>query len=149
MNKHISAPIWRRLASLGYEMLFVLAILLTASFVAVIVVKEPLMYRLCFQLYLLFCLLGYFALSWHYYGQTIAMRAWHLRLLTFNNLPVSFGRCCLRFIVAFLSALLGGVGFLWAFVDKDHLFLHDRICRTKLVWLNAALPATATEKPPA
>jgi len=54
MNKHVPAPIWRRLASLGYEMLFVLAILLIATFVAVIVVKEPLMYRLYFQLYLLF-----------------------------------------------------------------------------------------------
>jgi uncharacterized RDD family membrane protein YckC len=149
MNKHVPAPLWRRLASLGYELLFVLAILLTATFVAVIVVKEPLMYRLYFQLYLLFCLLGYFVISWHYYGQTIAMRAWHLRLLTFNNQPVSFTRCCLRFIVASLSALLGGVGFLWAFVDQDHLFLHDRICHTKLVWLNGAQPATAAEKPPA
>lgn len=143
MNQHTSAPVWRRLASLGYEILFVLAILLTASFIAVIVLKEPLMYRLYFQFYLLSCLLGYFAISWHYSGQTIAMRAWRLRLVTFNNQPLSLNRCLLRFTLAFAGLLLGGVGFLWTFFDRDRLFLHDRLSQTKIVGLNDARHAKA------
>lgn len=144
MNKHIPAPVWRRLASLGYEMLFVLAILLTASFIAVIMAKEPLRYRLYFQFYLFFCLLGYFAISWHYSGQTIAMRAWRLRLVTFNNQPLRLSRCLLRFTLAFAGLSLGGVGFLWAFFDRDRLFLHDRLGQTKIVGLNDAQHAKAT-----
>jgi len=100
-----------RLASLGYEMLFVLAIFTNRHFCRRHRRQRTIDVSTLLSALSAFCLLGYFTISWHYYGQTIAMRAWHLRLLTFSNRPVSFTRCCLRFIVASLSALLGGVGF--------------------------------------
>jgi uncharacterized RDD family membrane protein YckC len=38
-----------------------------------------------------------------------------------------------RYLLALLSIALAGTGFLWAFLDRDRQFLHDRLCGTRLV----------------
>jgi uncharacterized RDD family membrane protein YckC len=38
-----------------------------------------------------------------------------------------------RFLLAVLSTLAIGAGFLWAFFDRDRQFLHDRLAGTALV----------------
>src|SRR6266704_3164467 len=39
----------------------------------------------------------------------------------------------LRYALAWPSLLVFGVGFLWAFVDRDRQFLHDRLAGTRIV----------------
>jgi uncharacterized RDD family membrane protein YckC len=39
----------------------------------------------------------------------------------------------MRFLFALPGTLLLGSGFLWALVDRENLFLHDRLAGTKIV----------------
>lgn len=38
-----------------------------------------------------------------------------------------------RFLFAAAGSLLAGAGFLWALVDREGLFLHDRLAGTKII----------------
>jgi len=81
-------------------------------------------------------LLGvYFIYNWRRSGQTLAMRTWRLRVVTANGRSLSWGCAALRYALAWPSVLCFGVGILWAVVDRDKLFLHDRLAGTRMVRL--------------
>ena len=71
---------------------------------------------------------------WHWtHGQTLPMKTWRIRLVTQHGSPVSTGRAAVRFVVAAFGLTAVGLTFLWALVDPDSQFLHDRIAKTRLV----------------
>lgn len=78
---------------------------------------------------------AYFVYCWHPHGQTLAMRTWHLRVVTAEGGAISWGRAGLRYALAWFSVLCFGIGILWAFFDLDKLFLHDRLAGTRVVRL--------------
>lgn len=86
-----------------------------------------------------FVVLGlYFGWFWHR-GQTLAMSTWRLRLVnTATGGPVSVGRALLRYVLSWPSLMLFGTGLLWALVDRDRQFLHDRLAGTRLVFAGTA-----------
>jgi len=77
------------------------------------------------QVFILLVLAGYFLWCWLRGGQTLAMRAWKIRLV-----EVTPGKAVARFLIA--AALLP-LSILWALVDRDRQFLHDRLAGTKLI----------------
>ena len=77
------------------------------------------------QLFILAVLAGYFLWCWLRGGQTLAMRAWKIRLV-----DVTPGKAITRFLVA---ATVLPLSILWALVDRDRQFLHDRLAGTRLV----------------
>jgi uncharacterized RDD family membrane protein YckC len=93
--------------------------------------------RLGFQLYL-FAVLGlYFVTSWRHGGRTLPMQTWKLRMIREDGQPVGLGRAIWRYALAWPSLLLC-VGLLWALVDRDRQFLHDRLAGTRIVLNDAA-----------
>lgn len=89
--------------------------------------------RPLFQLYLV-CVTGaYFIWQWHRGGQTLPMKTWRLRLVRSDGEPLSLTQGTVRYCVALAGTLLFGAGFVWAFVDRDQQFLHDRISGTRIV----------------
>jgi uncharacterized RDD family membrane protein YckC len=76
------------------------------------------------QLFILVVLAGYFLWCWLRGGQTLAMRAWRIRLV-----EVTAAKAIARFA---LALLLLPVSILWALVDRDRQFLHDRIAGTRV-----------------
>jgi uncharacterized membrane protein YciS (DUF1049 family) len=40
-----------------------------------------------------------------------------------------------RYVLSTLSLVLFGLGFLWAMVDRDHLYLHDRLLNTHIIYV--------------
>jgi uncharacterized RDD family membrane protein YckC len=70
-------------------------------------------------------LAAYFLWCWLRGGQTLAMKAWRIRLV-----QVTPRRAIIRFSVAL--ALLP-LSILWALVDRDGQFLHDRLAGTRLI----------------
>jgi uncharacterized RDD family membrane protein YckC len=127
----------RRLASLLYESLLLLGVLagafllpnLALGMTAGIVLPGPLL------LLHVFVVLGaYFLWYWRHGGQTLAMQTWQLQLCSITGQQPSWRQLALRYVLAWPSILLYGVGLLWALFDRDRQFLHDRLAGTRIVF---------------
>jgi uncharacterized RDD family membrane protein YckC len=129
-----------RLASGLYELLILLALVFIAAL--------PLSYLLgdathgwkrhLLQAWVLVVTAAYFTWFWTRGGQTLPMKTWRFRLVAAEGGPVSFPRALRRYLLALLSFAALGLGFLWALVDRDRQFLHDRLSGTLLVEASVA-----------
>jgi uncharacterized RDD family membrane protein YckC len=154
----------RRLASLVYEALVIVAIVLVVvalfSLVGVAAPalgqQRPLLLALCFAV-----LGGYFIYCWTN-GQTLAMRAWKIRIVDASGNPPQPGRACIRYVLSWVwvapplaivsmvkphapslssalgidfAALLAWIVFwaLAALLNRDRQFWHDVVSGTRLV----------------
>lgn len=112
----------------------------------------------------LFGMLGlYFIYFWSRHGQTLAMRTWRLRVVGPDGQPPRPARAAMRYLLAWLwflpalaalhtAGLKGGGAFAavlgtgvlayaaLARLRADRQFLHDVVCRTRLVDAGAASP---------
>jgi uncharacterized RDD family membrane protein YckC len=75
----------------------------------------------------------YATLSWRRGGQTLGMRPWRTRVVTITGGQPGWRALWLRFAVATLSLLAGGLGFWWAWWDPQRLAWHDRASATRLI----------------
>ena len=126
----------RRLASMFYESLLllgVLAALLVLPHFLLGALAHRLVAPIIVQAHCFIVLLAYCVWFWSNGRQTLAMKTWHLRLVTREGFAVSPARALLRYLLSWPSIAVGGVGILWALVDRDRLFLHDRLAGTQLV----------------
>jgi uncharacterized RDD family membrane protein YckC len=78
---------------------------------------------------------GYYLVNWTRSGQTLGMRAWHLRAVTASGKPVGWKAAALRFVLGVLAWAPAALGVLWLYADPDHLALHDRLSKTRVVRL--------------
>jgi len=128
--------ILRRLAAMCYEILLlsgVVAVLMIAPHVLIGAFAHRVATPTVLWAHLFLLLLVYFIWFWSNGGQTLAMKTWRIRLVTAEGLAVRPAQALLRFLLCWPSLLAGGVGILWALIDRDGQFLHDRIAGTQLV----------------
>jgi uncharacterized RDD family membrane protein YckC len=121
----------RRLASMGYEALLLFAVAFFAAWLFFFASGGrdtthgwP---RYVLQLFILAVFASYFLWCWLRGGQTLAMKAWRVRLT-----GVSPRKAILRFVLAVLFVPTG-ISIVWALFDRDRQFLHDRLAGTALV----------------
>lgn len=134
-----AASLLRRLASMLYEALLLAAVMYFAGFVFVAAThnaQTPGMRHLL-QAYLLAVSACYFLWFWLHGGQTLAMKTWRLKLVSADGRRPTPNQCALRFIAAMLGIGLAGAGILWALVDRERQFLHDRLAGTRLIFFPA------------
>ncbi len=124
----------RRLASMLYEGLVVFSILLIGFLLPQIVLSGFgwSMGAKALWLHVFLLLMAYFVWCWLNGGQTLPMKTWKLRLVDEKDGPLRPLQAVLRYFVAWPSILFFGIGVLWALIDKDQQFLHDRIAGTKV-----------------
>jgi uncharacterized RDD family membrane protein YckC len=91
--------------------------------------------RAALQVFVLTVLAAYFLWCWLRGGQTLAMRAWRIRVV-----DVTPAKAVARFLIA--AALLP-FSILWALFDRDRQFLHDRLAGTRLI----GVPPTTSSPP--
>ena len=122
-------PLPRRLVSMGYEAILLFAVGFFAAWLFFFASGGrdatqgwP---RYLLQVFMLAMFAGYFLWCWLRGGQTLAMKAWRIRLV-----EVTPQKALLRFV---LAALLLPVSIAWALFDRDRQFLHDRLAGTRLV----------------
>jgi uncharacterized RDD family membrane protein YckC len=135
-----AARLSRRLASGLYELLILLALVFIATL--------PFSYlfgdatqgwkRHFLQAWVLAVTAAYFTWFWTRGGQTLPMKTWRLRLVRADGGPVAFTHALRRYVLAVLGFAALGLGFLWALVDRDRQFLHDRLSGTLLVETSVA-----------
>ncbi|MHB9118051.1 MAG: RDD family protein [Burkholderiales bacterium] len=131
-----SAPgLLRRLLSMCYDGLLLLAVLFIASFLFVVFTHtiQSSAIRPLFQIYILTVSAAYFLWFWLHGGQTLPMKTWKIKLLDLDGRPISLKRGIVRFLIATIGIGLLGLGILWALVDRDRQFLHDRLAGSRLV----------------
>jgi uncharacterized RDD family membrane protein YckC len=75
----------------------------------------------------------YFTWFWGHGGQTLPMKTWHLRLVDAGGAAVSPKKAFARYLLACVLIPAGGIAILWALVDRDRQFLHDRLAGTRIV----------------
>ncbi|MCP5250758.1 MAG: RDD family protein [Nitrosomonas sp.] len=126
---------WRRIICLLYEFLILLAIIFIASFIFHLVFRDTnaSYFKPLYQLYLLFVMGYYFIWFWTHGGQTLAMQAWKIRIVTSEGQMLSNRKAIIRYLLAVTGTLFLGAGFLWALIDREHLYLHDRLTGTRLI----------------
>lgn len=98
------------------------------------------------RVYIFLGLALYFIWHWHAKRQTLAMRTWHLRIVTADGLHPSLARLAWRYILAWPSIGLAGIGIIWALFDREGQFLHDRLAKTRIIFVP---PTTASSSLPA
>jgi len=128
--------ITRRLTSMVYESLVVFAVLLIGFLLPQIVLNAfgLLISGKLLWLHVLALLMLYFVWFWLNGGQTLPMKTWKLLLVGEDGRSLRPLQAVLRYLAAWPSILLCGVGILWALFDKDRQFLHDRIAGTRIVF---------------
>ncbi|MGH8684564.1 MAG: RDD family protein [Nitrosospira sp.] len=134
----ISAPeFWRRLVSMIYESLLLVAVLFIASFVFHLIFRDTssLFFRPAFQLYLLLVAGTYFIWFWTHGGQTLPMQTWKFRVISADGNRLTLKQAVARYLFAVIGILFLGCGVFWALFDRDRQFLHDRLAGTRIVKL--------------
>jgi uncharacterized RDD family membrane protein YckC len=96
------------------------------------------------RVYIFLGLALYFIWHWHAKRQTLAMRTWHLRIVTTAGSHPTLARLAWRYVLAWPSIGLAGVGIVWALFDREGQFLHDRLAKTRIIFV----PPTTTSSPP-
>jgi uncharacterized RDD family membrane protein YckC len=119
----------RRLASMVYEAVLLFAVAFFAAWLFFFASggrdASAGGLRTILQLFIAVVFAAYFLWCWLRGGQTLAMKAWGIKLV-----EVTPRKALARF--AFALALLP-VSIAWAFFDRDRQFLHDRLAGTRLV----------------
>ena len=152
--------ILRRVATIPYEGLLLLALLLIASFPIAGLKGYTLdgIPHLIYQLYLLLITAGYFGWLWTHGGQTLPMKTWRFKVVNRNGNPLTVAEALKRFAIAmlFFGPAAAGLVLLffparmnlaitmwmflpmvatiwWAKFDHERQFLHDHLSGTMLV----------------
>ena len=125
----------RRLASGVYELLLLaaLAMIATFPFLAFFGDSTHGWRRHVLQGWVLVVAGAYFAWFWTRGGQTLPMKTWRLKVVRHDGAPVNLGRAIHRYVIAVLGFFALGLGFLWALLDRDRQFLHDRLAGTAMI----------------
>ena len=123
-----------RFASLVYECILLVPVLFVAGYLFLALTHDAssLVMRPLFRLWLVLVLGVYFCYCWSRSGQTLALKTWRLRVARPDGRALTVTLAVARYLLALWGTLLVGVGFWWAFVDRDGLFLHDRLVGTRI-----------------
>ena len=130
------AALGRRLGSALYDLLIDAAIAMVATlpFIAIVGDATHGWRRHALQAWVVACIGIYYVWFWTHGGQTLPMRTWRIRLVRSDTGgPVNAGRALHRYLLAVLGVAALGLGFAWALVDRERLFLHDRLAGTAIV----------------
>ncbi|NII12077.1 RDD family protein [Oleiagrimonas sp. C23AA] len=149
---HLPAPLWRRLAALGYDLFAMAAVVMVTIMVCLLLTAGTLdPSALWYRLTLLAALGAYFLASWLRGGQTLGMRPWRIRVCTASGAAPRWRQALIRFAAAAAPLLLlaltpwTGAGsaialvllvwaldFAWAAFDPRRRALHDLAAGTEL-----------------
>ena len=166
---NLPAPgLGRRMAAFVYEGVLLFGVLMLAGYLysSLTQQRHALQGKTGLQAFLFVVLAIYFTWLWSHGGQTVAMKAWHLRLVRSDGRPVGQLQALLRYLVSWLwfvpawatahfAGLQGGAGLGLAMLvgvlgyaaltglRQDRQFVHDALCRTRVVDWRPAVSASA------
>jgi len=152
------APRLRRFACMMYEGVLLFAVVFLAAYLfdTLTQSRHALTLRHARQAFLFLAIGVYFVLCWRMGGQTLSMKTWHIKLGDVTGQPPGLMRLAVRYVLCWPLPLAGAaliaaasrasgwpsldmlivaapfLNFLWTWVDREQLFLHDRLLDTRL-----------------
>ncbi len=157
------APLPRRLAALAYELLLYAALILVVGFLTLplsgavpgdATLRVPGLSTRALSFALVFGAGAvYFVTCWTGGRRTLPMKTWRLRLVPLGGGIVDGRRAVIRYLAGWIGPSIAlaafvalrpwnhgayalwlvALNYLWAFVDPDRRFLHDRVAGTRIV----------------
>ncbi len=141
------AHLWRRLAAMVYDGLLLLALNFLVAFVLIrlltptsaalhqslFVLPDTVRHLILLPAILLTTALFY-SFFWVRNQQTLGMQTWHIRVESIEGKPLGWLDALRRFFWAVLGFSIAGIGYWWQLFDRQHLCLHDRISRTRVIF---------------
>ncbi len=162
----VAPPVLRRLAAFVYEGVLLFGVLMIAGYLysSLTQMRHALHGTLGLQMFLFVVMGVYFTWFWSRGGQTVAMKAWDIRVVDIHGNAVSQPRALARYVLSWiwfvpalltvwiadlhsgaaLSALLFTGIVAYALLTRLHpqrQFWHDAVCGTRLVTWRPAPPA--------
>jgi uncharacterized RDD family membrane protein YckC len=162
----VAPGVWRRMACFVYEGVLLFGVVMIAGYLFSTLTQQrhALLGRHGLQAFLFVVLGIYFVWFWSHGGQTVAMKAWHIRLVDRAGAPVSQARALARYVLSWLwfAPALASLAFagahgggaisvvlltgviayaLLARLHPERQFWHDAACGTRLIDWRPALPA--------
>ena len=161
----------RRLAAFVYEGVLLFGVTMIAGYLysSLTQQRDALQGKAGLQAFMFVVLGIYFTWFWSRGGQTVAMKAWNIRLVMADGRPVSQARALMRYVLAWLwfmpalatayAAGLHGPGAITTLMlagvltyaaltrlQPDRQFWHDAVCGTRLIdWRPAPPPPRAKQ----
>ncbi len=140
MITYVPVGFWRRVAALIYDGLLLIALLMVFTGASLLfthgnaVLPETAgTWAYVYRAGLVLVIAAYFVGNWMHSGQTLGMRAWRLWVVDEHGTRLRLGAALLRFALAVVAWAPAALGVLWLFADREHLAIHDRLARTRLV----------------
>ena len=128
--------IWRRSASILYDSLLVLAVLIIMSLPFFSFnLEENLSLKIIVQIYYYLITQYFFVWFWVNNEGTLGMKTWKIKIVSEDGNKISYIEAIIRFNAAIFSFIFFGLGFLMCFLRKDKKCLHDFISKTVLIKL--------------
>lgn len=87
----------------------------------------------------------YYVLCWSKRGQTLGMKTWRLRLQTLDGRLPPAKTCWLRCLLAPVSLLPAGLGYLWSWYDRQRGAWHDIWTDTRVVVMPRQISGRAAQ----
>lgn len=155
----VTASLSRRIGALFYEAFILMALVLILGALFQLVfpnIAEHRFLRFLLFSYEISITFLYFSFCWRK-GQTLAMKTWRIRLCRLDNQPITIKQAIARYSLVFITLLplipaivmvkhqalpsyaiwivsIWAMGpYLWAIIDREKQFLHDRIVGTQLI----------------
>ncbi len=134
ISNNLYVSLARRLGAIFYDVLILLTILILTSIIISIpfnitpshplfFVYQGCIYSISFLFY------GWF---WTHGGQTIGMKTWKFKITSIDGNQISWLKALVRYLVAIISWLPLGLGFIWSMFDHKKRTWHDIASRTQL-----------------
>lgn len=117
----------RRLAIVAYDVLLLIAVLFLATALLLPFGNTLIQEKTFYRLYLLIVSFIFYGWFWTHGGQTLGLRAWKARVLTFEQQPITWLQAFMRFVTALASC---GLSLLWIPLDRHRRSWHDYLSKT-------------------
>jgi len=138
MSKTENCTFLRRMGAILYDTLLVISVLLFATIPYLIFSGGEAIEsgNQFFQLYLLVIGILYFIVPWKIRGQTLGMQSWKIKVVQETGDRITWAQAIKRILFSGFSWLPAGLGFIWSLIDREKLAWHDRLSKTKIVYLS-------------
>lgn len=131
----MTCSLLRRLAAIFYDCLLLLSLLFVGTLLVIPFNSGDAISHgnILYNAYLLIVSYLYFTWQWRHGGQTLGMLAWKIKLVDTNSQNVSWKKATIRYLLAIISLVCIGAGFIWSIFDNAKLTFHDRYSGSRLI----------------